>query len=530
MRTVSRRTAAAILTLLLLSIATVAQQVAAPADLDQWVARAMKEFDVPGISVAIVKDGKVVLTKGYGVRKLGSPEHVDANTLFGIASCSKAFTSTAIGMLVDEGKLTWDDPVQKHLPGFQLYDAYATRELMVRDLLSHRAGLGLGAGDLLFWPDTDVTRQQVLDATRWIKPATTLRSRYAYNNLTFVVAGQLIPAKTGKTWDEFIRERIFIPLGMTNSTISSTSFKAGDNVAYPHSRGWRLEGPLTPINMTKDETWAAAAGVKSSANDLSKWVIVQLNHGRLDGDKRLFSEAVQREMWTPQIMNRASEPQGLLKPLKANFSGYGLGWGLKDYRGRKIVSHGGALTGMLSQVLLVPDENLGVVVLSNQEENGALSSIVYHIVDYYLAAPQNDWIAAFKDQRAQTLKRASDAEKLQNQARATNSHPSLPLAQYAGDFQDAWYGKARITNENGKLTLSMTRTPAMVGDLEHWQYNTFKAVFRDKTIPDAFVTFTLTPDGTISEMKMIPTNDLADFSFDYQDLLFKPVAKAAAVK
>ena len=526
MRPYSRRLVF-LLVFVFLTLSSFAQQTAPPADLDAWVVRSMKQFDVPGLSIAIVKDGKVVLTKGYGVRKLGSPEPVDANTLFGIASNTKAFTSAALAMLVDEGKISWDDPVQKHLPGFQLYDPFVTREVMIRDLLSHRAGLGLGAGDLLFWPDTDVTREQVLNAVRWIKPATTLRSRYAYNNLMFLVAGQIIPAKTGKTWDEFIRERIFTPLGMNSSTITSIGFKPGDNIAYPHSRGWRLEGPLAPIHFTKDETWAAAAGIKSSANDLAKWAILQLDHGKLPDGKRLFSEAAQHEMWSPQIMNRTSEPKGLMKPLKSNFSGYGLGWALKDYRGHKIVSHGGALTGMVSTVFLVPDENLGIVVLTNQEESGAFSAIVYHIVDHYLGAPENDWIQGFYDQRQQSMKRAADAEKLQDAARNARSQPSLPLAQYAGEYEDPWYGKARITAENGKLVLQMTRTPLMVGELSHWQYNTFKAVFRDNTIPDAFVTFAMKADGTISEMTMIPTSSLADFSFDYQDLDFHPVPKPA---
>jgi CubicO group peptidase (beta-lactamase class C family) len=250
---------------LLLLIARLAA--AQPADLDAWVERSMKTFDVPGVAIGIVKDGKVVVARGYGVRKLGEPARVDEHTLFGIASNTKAFTAAAVGILVDEGKVSWDDPVQKHLPSFQLYDPYVSRELTVRDLLSHRSGLGLGAGDLLFWPDTDVTRAQVLAGARFIRPASSLRSWYAYNNLAFVVAGEVVHAASGREWDDFVRERIFAPLGMTETRISGWP---GSNVAVPHSRGWRLEGTLTPIPPTQDRTWAAAAGIRAGAGDLTK--------------------------------------------------------------------------------------------------------------------------------------------------------------------------------------------------------------------------------------------------------------------
>jgi len=223
---------------------------APPSDTDAWVARAMKEFDVPGVALAVIKDGKPVLVRGYGVRKLGDSAAVDANTLFGIASNSKAFTATALAILVDEGKISWDDPVQKHLPTFATWDPWVSREVTIRDLLCHRIGLGLGAGDLLFWPDTDVTREQVVSATRWIRPTTSFRSKYAYNNLAFVVAGEVVRAVSGKPWDQFVRERIFTPVGMSGSQITTLGFRPGDNVAAPHSRGWRLEGALTPIPAT----------------------------------------------------------------------------------------------------------------------------------------------------------------------------------------------------------------------------------------------------------------------------------------
>jgi CubicO group peptidase (beta-lactamase class C family) len=496
-----------------------------PADLDAWVARTMSAFEVPGIAVAIVKDGTVVHAKGYGVRRLGDPAPVDDRTLFGIASNTKAFTAAALGMLVDEGKVAWDDPVGKHLPGFSLADPFASREITVRDTLSHRTGLGLGAGDLLFWPDTTVSRDQVVAAARSIAPASSFRSRYAYNNLMFVVAGQVIASATGKTWDEVIRERIFVPLGMRDSRISNVGLTPADNVASPHSRGWRLEGTLTPIQATRDETWAAAAGIKSNLQDMAKWVNVQLARGKVDETRRLFSERVSDDMWQVTTPLRVGQPAAPLAATKANFAGYGLGWNLRDYRGRKVVSHTGGLTGMVSLVTLVPSEGLGIIVLTNQEEGGAFSAIGYRILDAYLGAPSTDWIAAYRQVTDDQRKKARDEEQKQAAARNRASRPSLSLDAYAGDYADAWYGGASFAMESGRLVLRLARTPAAVADLEHWQYDTFKAVFRDNTIPDALVTFALDETGKVDTMKMVPTSDLADFSFDYRDLLFRPVRR-----
>jgi CubicO group peptidase (beta-lactamase class C family) len=499
-----------------------------PADIDAWVERSMKEFEVPGMAVGVVKNGKLVMAKGYGVRKLGEPGRVDEHTLFGIASNSKAFTAATVAILVDDGKLAWDDPVAKHLRGMELADPLASRELRVRDLLCHRTGLGLGAGDLLFWPDTDVTRDQVVRAARQIAPASSFRSRYAYNNLTFVVAGQVVEAVSGKPWDDFVRERIFGPIGMTESDITAVRFKPGDNVAMPHSRGWRLEGTLTPITPTRDETWAAAAGIKSNLVDLSKWAVTQLNAGKTAEGKRVWSEKASEEMWSAQTIVPIRTPSTAgLKPTKPNFSAYGLGWSLRDYRGRKIVSHGGALTGMVTTVVLVPEEQIGIILLTNQEENGAYSAVLYRLLDHYLGAAPSDWIAAYKASREDMMSKAIAAEKKQADERARNSKPSLELSKYAGDYADRWYGKATIADESGKLTMRMSRTPAMVGDLEHWQYDTFKVIWRDKTIPDAFVTFTLNYQGKIDHVKMAAVSTLADFSFDYQDLDFRPIARPA---
>lgn len=494
-----------------------------PADLDAWVARTQQEFAVPGLAIGIVKDGRTVFAKGYGVRRLDTSAMVDAGTLFGIASNTKAFTAAALAILVDEGKVNWDDPVQKHLPEFQLAEPYPAREVTIRDLLSHRTGLGLGAGDLLYWPDTTFTRNQVIAAARHLPLERSFRSRYAYNNLCFVVAGEVVAAVSGKSWEDFVRERILQPLGMNDTFISSDGldFAAG-NVSVPHSRGWRLEGTLRPIAPTRDHVWAAAAGIKTNVTDLTRWVTVQLNQGKLADGKQLFSERQAREMWTPQIPIRVSDPSPTLASTKPHFAAYGLGWSLRDYQGRKIVTHTGGLTGMVSLTLMVPEENLGILVLTNQEEGGALQAIAYHVLDHYLALEPVDWIRAYAESTAERRRKENAEEQKTLAARQDGSSPSLELTGYAGRYKDAWYGDASLAVETGRLYLRFAGTPDMHGALEHFHHNTFIVRWADDTIPDAFVHFELGTDGKVGGIRMKATSPLADFSFDFHDLYFRP--------
>lgn len=500
-----------------------AQSSAPPADLDGYVAQVMKTFEVPGLSVAIVKDGKVVLAKGYGVRKLGEPTPVDEHTLFGIGSNTKAFTSAALATLVDEGKIAWDDRVYQRLPGFQMYDPYVAHEMTIRDLLTHRSGMGLGEGDLLFWPPTTYTREDIIYRLRFMKPASSFRSRYAYDNLLYMVAGQIIPAVTGKSWEAYVRERILTPLGMTTTNLSTTSFKAGDDYAWPHSR---VDGKVQTVQFQALDNLAPAGSINSSSWEMGQWLLLQLNRGKLpNSDKRLFSEAQSREMWTPQTILPTNESTGPLAPLNHNFSAYGLGWGLQDYHGRKVVGHSGGLLGFVSMVRLVPEENLGIVVLTNAEQTGAMAAIVHHVLDHYLGLKPIDWIAAFKASDEQDEKDAAETLKKREATRAKDSKPSLPLEKYAGVYRDAWYGPATIRMDRGQLVYSLDHTPTATADLQHWQYDTFKAHWRDRTIEDAYLSFALKPTGEVDHFTMVAVSPLADFSFDYQDLYFVPEPK-----
>jgi CubicO group peptidase (beta-lactamase class C family) len=513
-----------VLIFVLVCVQVLPAQTTPPADLDTYVANVLKTFEVPGVSVAIVKDGKTVLAKGYGVRKLGTSTPVDENTLFGIGSNTKAFTSAALATLVDEGKLSWDDRVFERLPGFQMYDPYVSHEMTIRDLLTHRSGMGLGEGDLLFWPHTTFTREDIIYRLRFMKPASSFRSRFAYDNLLYMTAGQIIPATTGKSWEDFVRERILLPLGMTTTNLSTSSFKPSDDHAWPHSK---VDGKLQTVEFMNLDNAAPAGSINSSAAEMAKWMLLQLNHGKFPGrENRLFSETQSHEMWSAQTILPIGTGASPLVALRPHFAAYGLGWFLSDYHGRKLVGHTGGVSGFVSRVMLVPEENLGVVILTNAEQGGAFESILYHILDSYLGLAPTDWVAAFKAADEQEAKEAAEAMKQQNTGRAADSNPSLPLEKFAGVYTDSWYGPATIRVENGKLVFTLDHTPKAVGDLQHWQYDTFKAHWRERTIEDAFLTFTLKPDGAIDHFTMVAVSPLADFSFDYQDLYFTPAKPA----
>jgi CubicO group peptidase (beta-lactamase class C family) len=512
------------LVLALILTAGVALRAAAPAaplDLDAWVARSMQTFDVPGLSLAIVKDDGLVLAKGYGVRKMGEPARVDEKTLFGIASNTKIFTATALGLLVEAHKIEWDAPVIRYLPAFAMWDPYVTRELTVRDLLVHRSGLGLGAGDLLWWPESTYNRKEIAARLRFIRPATSFRSAYAYDNVLYLVAGEVIEAVSGQSWEDFVTNRLLKPVGMSGSSVRHSAAASGGNVAAPHAS---VDGKVRPIRPFASDNTNPAGGINSSAEDMARWMRVQLSGGMLADGSRLFSASTSRELTTLVTPIPAGDPPAELAQLKPNFSGYALGLGVRDYRGHKLLMHTGGLPGYVSRVLMAPDIKLGVVVLTNQESGEAFDSIAYRVLDHYLGVPPFDWIDGFKKAHARAEARTADADRQAAGARAAGSRPSLALAEYAGTYRDDWYGDVSIAADRDRLTIRFARTPALDGTLEHWQHDTFVARWRDRELrADAFVTFALKPDGSIDLVRMAPVSPATDFSFDFQDLLLKPV-------
>ena len=494
---------------------------AAPKEVDAYVTQALKRFGQPGVGIAVVQDGKVVFAQGWGVRKVGEPAPVTGETMFQIASNSKAVTSAALAILVDDGKLKWDDPVTDYLPWFRLGgDAYITREMTIRDLLCHRSGLSLGAGDLLWWFG-DFDREEIARRLRYITPATSFRTHYAYDNVLFIVAGEVVKAASGMSWDDFVRTRIFQPLGMRHVNTSVRDFRPGDNVAVPHARV-NTAGAMEPIGWDTVDNIGAGAAVNASVADWAKWLMVQLDSGRVDATHRLWQAEQTRALWNPEINIPVSVPAPPFTALRANFSGYALGWQVRDYRGLKLVTHTGGLAGMLSRVFMVPEKRLGIVVFTNGETN-AFNALGWWVLDYYLGAPRTDWVAAYSQAGDETLTRDRAFEDSATAARHADVGPSLPLDKLAGRYTDAWYGDVTLAVEHGHLVLHWSRSPGLTADLEHWQYDTFRARMRVKYAADAFVTFQLTPEGTVDRMLLAPFLPSTDFSFDYQDLLFHPV-------
>lgn len=455
--------------------------------LDEYIAQALRAWEVPGLALAIVKDDEIVWAKGYGVKRLGDPAPVTERTLFAIGSASKAFTAAALAILVDEGRLRWDDPVLKYLPEFQLWDPYVTRELTIRDLLTHRSGLE--RADLL-WYGSTLDRAEILRRMRFLVPRWSFRSRFGYQNIMYLAAGQVVQAVTGKTWDEFVRERIFEPLGMSSSTTSVKALRAASDVATPHAR---IEDRVQPIPWRDIDHIAPAGSINSNVLEMAQWIRLQLHEGTYQG-RRFWSVETAREMHTPQTILRHEPPYAILFP-EARFLTYGLGWFLHDYRGRKVVEHGGNIDGMSALVALVPEEKLGFVILTNMSQTLLVHALKYWIMDAYFGAPRRDWSAEFL-KRAQQLQEQQQAgwKKLE-EARAKGTSPSLPLSSYAGAYENEVYGEADVTEESGKLVFRFG--PARVGDLEHWHYETFQVRWRDPMLPRTFVTFRLNVEGRV---------------------------------
>jgi len=471
-------------------------------EIDAYAQQVIADWKGPGMAIAIVKDDKVVLQKGYGLRELGKPDKVDENTLFAIASNTKAFTTASLAILVDEKKLSWNDKVSKYLPDFQMYDPWVTHELTIRDLVSHRVGLDTFSGDLL-WYDTTYSTDEILRRVRYLKPVSSFRSRYGYQNLMFIAAGKVVEKVSGKPWADFVKERILTPLGMNRTTTSIRDLR--DNYAIPHNESG---GTLRVLPLGFLDSAAGAVRLNSSVADLSKWIRLQLGRGTFEG-KTIFSRQQSWEMWQPNIMQPISEASSQNNPTR-HFNAYGMGWGMYDYYGRKIINHSGGLDGMLSYTVLIPEENAGFVVLTNNESPSFLI-MMNKIRDMLVDAPKRDWNAEAKAQ-VERNKAADAAERAKvDAARVPNTKPSLDLAKYAGTYSSQMYGDVTVTNENGKLVLRFGPAPNFVADLEHWHYDTFQIHWRptvNYNFPRGFVTFTIAEDATTDQLKIDqPNND-----------------------
>jgi CubicO group peptidase (beta-lactamase class C family) len=509
---------------------------APPADLEARVNALLDSFGAPGASVAIVEDGEVTFARGFGVTDLEDPVPVTADTNFAIGSVTKAFTAAGLAILVDDGKIGWDDPVIDHMPEFRMADAWITREMTVRDLLVHRSGLGLGAGDLLFVPRSDLTRADVVERLGHIPLENDFRGSYAYDNILYMVAGRLIEKVSGQDWEAFTTERILRPAGMARATTRNDDRGDERLIADPHAR---IDGPIRGMGTMErlddrlivSQVAAPAGGIAASANDMARWIEAQLALGDLPdtgtADARLFSEEQAREMWSPVVL--MPEP-GFPAPLDRTeplFNTYALGWNVRDYQGSRVIMHGGGVYGSITRLILLPEQDVGIFLATNSEEAGLLTGLQFELIDHYLGIEGNDWSAEFGkfiDDYFSDAARALAAPE----SRPADVGPSRPLSAYAGRYKDPWFGTIAITEQDGALKVDYPHWQGVTATLEHWQYDTFVTRYDEEGFEPAYVTFQLDAEGAVDRITMKAVSPVADFSWDYRDLLFTPVASDSA--
>jgi len=460
--------------------------------IDDRIEEILADWTTPGLAVAVIADDSVVFARGYGVRRLGAPDPVGVHTRFAVASNTKAFTAALIGQLADEGVLSPDDRVVDHLPEFRLHDPWVTEEIRVQDLLTHRSGLPTFGGDHL-WIGQRLPREEIVRRVRWLEPAGPFRASFHYQNLMYLVAGQVAAAATGKSWDELMYDRILAPLGMTESSTSVRDLAGLEDVAQAHEF---VGGELRVVDYDDVDGVAPAAALNSNVLDMARWMRANLNGGELEGT-RIFSERVARAMQSIQY------PLGVSawaeRELGQRFSGYGLGWFIGEYRGRKAVSHSGGLTGMISLQTMLPEEGIGVVVLTNFAPDAPTRAITNEILDALLGETSRDWNAVYRGFVAQAAGRKAEAEQALLASRASGTTPSLPLEAFAGTYVDGLSGPAVVRLEDGHLVFDYN--PRHLGDLEHWHHDVFRVHWRHPIFdmePETFLQFELGLDGEVS--------------------------------
>ncbi|MEA1878450.1 MAG: serine hydrolase [Bacteroidota bacterium] len=516
--------------------------------IDELVANTMETFDVPGIAVAVLKDGETILMKGYGVRSLDTKIPMDEKTLFGIASNSKAFTAAGLGILKQEGKLDWDDRVIDYIPEFRLYNPYVTDDFRIRDLLCHRSGMGLGAGDLMIWPDgTDFTRKDVINNLKYLKQVSPFRTKYDYDNLLYIVAGEIITKVSGMSWEEFIKEKILNPLGMKKSGASYLRLDDTSNVIAPHAR---VEGKVRVVSRTTNELMNAAGGIYSSVEDMGKWARYLLGVGAdshtssvgadspmspVRTDSRIgpyiISAQTIKELWTPQTIIPVRNPGSY----NTHFAAYGLGFRLADEKGYKVISHTGGLAGMLTKMTMIPELDLAIIVFTNQQSGAAFSAITNQIKDGYYGIKGVDWVERYA---SATSGSSANAQKIVEKVYAQIQHndnqglviPDLPVPMKSGirdlpgTYTDPWLGNITISQKGDMLYFLAERSPGLNGEIFWYKGNTFVVKWKDRSMDaDAFILFKLDYEGHPTGFKMKAISPLTDFSFDFHDLNFKKI-------
>jgi CubicO group peptidase (beta-lactamase class C family) len=479
-------------------------------DLSDYYEQSREDFEVPGLAVAIVKNGEIIFSEGFGVTDVSVNIPVDGESMFAIASNTKAMTSAALAILVDEGRISWSDKVVDYLPYFRLYDPWVTHNITIKDLLVHNSGLATFSGDLL-WYGTNYSRVEVIQRARHLKPAFEFRDGFGYQNIMYMAAGEIIPAVTGKSWDEFVTEKIFQPLGMSRTITSTSRLNEFENVAMPHNDH---DDSVIAIEYLQWDNMAPAGAVISSVNDVSKWLILQLNRGIWQGDT-IFSPDRSREMWEQGNIQSVSSFYETNFP-STTFRSYGLGWGLSNYLGRKIIGHSGGYDGMISYTCLVPQENLAFVILTNKNSS-LYFPLVYKTLDVFLGGEEKDWSRWMLNRILQREKNQQTQKAELEKARVENTKTSLNLSEYTGRYSCKMYGDALVEQSGGQLKVQLLPTPIFKASLKHWHFDTFRLTFDGvPSLPSGFCSFVLSPDGKVSEMKI----DVPNPDFDFTELEF----------
>lgn len=497
------------LTILLAALAIITAESSAQAvskadlkKLDRYYSKMVDDWDVPGVSIGVVKDGRIAFSGNYGVLEEGKEEGPDKNTLYAIASNSKAFTSAILGMLVQEGNLDWNDRVKKYLPYFELYDPWVSNEVTVRDLLCHRVGLGTFSGDVI-WYKADLTAEEIIRRVKYLPPAFDFRAGYGYSNVMYITAGELIRVITGKTWSENVRERILVPLGMDRTVTSPDKLKAKGNFATPHAREDETNIPIIWENW---ETVGAMGGIISSVEDISKWMIFNLENG-IWGEDTLMTKETRNMVWTPH--NNFQVDHTRRNDFNRHFSGYGLGWGLSDYHGRLRVGHTGAYDGMITAVTLIPDENLGVVVLTNGMKSPIMAA-TYYAIDKFLGLETRDWSAEYLE-RVNNRQKEDTRISSRKEKRVPDTKPSVALEDYTGVYQSDIYGEIKISLESDQLRMEFEHSSYLSATLNHWHYDVWEIKWDNKHAWFNFGTVKFNMDNNLKVTAIdfdVPNNDI----------------------
>jgi CubicO group peptidase (beta-lactamase class C family) len=466
--------------------------------------KAYQQFNPAGVAVLVLKDDKVIYKNALGYKNLNTKEVLTTKSLFNIASCSKAFTAAAIGILVQEGKLKWTDKVIDYIPEFRLSDPYITKEMTITDILCHRSGFATFDGDLL-WYQTSYSDLDIIRKLKYLPVKQDFRSSFGYQNNMYLVAGEIIHRVSGKSWSEFIQEHFLTPLNMTDSRPSIDEVKPGQDLAQPHSNG-KLQ-PIVAFKACKP-----AGAIFSSVVDLANWATMLLDSGRWNNNEILKSSTIQNLFADKTIIGaRAS-----LQKRGTHFYNYGLGWFVFDYQGNKIVEHDGGMPGYISKVTLVPEKKLAVIILNNGEDYYINDVIRYSILDVLLGGKDKDWVAEYESYKKLNDQAQEKGANERLTKRALNTSPSLPLPSYCGLYNDPSYGEAEVemTGDSLKLTF-LPAKETFHSIMIHWHYNTFKVKFKDAFLAYGLVTFSFNANGEVTGFKIdLPSND---FHFDELD-------------